>query len=185
MLSSQGCRRNSVWRRAASHRDGGDDVGSSTSGCSREAGGLLCRTGMTEKGASLFDFETISLSNHDVCCVCSMAFFLCDTRLRKWRILHLRWLKEKKKEWSISVTRVRLWKKKKRFECDIYKNLPHGVSASAMSFTYVAIFFTFYCWVVGLTTLTADNTLKKIATYVKDMASHWRHATYVYKMSSC
>ena len=88
------------------------------------------------------------------------------TYLRKWRILHLRSLKEKKKEWSISVTRVRLWKKKKRFECDIYKNLPHGVSASAMSFTYVAIFFTFCCWVVGLTTLTADNTLKKIATYV-------------------
>ena len=52
--------------------------------------GLLCRTGVTEKGASLFGFETISLSNHDVCCVCSMVFFLCDTRLRKWRILHLR-----------------------------------------------------------------------------------------------
>ena len=45
ILSSQGCRRNSVWRRAASHRDGGDDVGSSTSGCSREAGGSALQNG--------------------------------------------------------------------------------------------------------------------------------------------
>ena len=46
MLSSHGYLKNSEWRRAASHRDGGDDnVGNSSSWLSRETGGSALQNG--------------------------------------------------------------------------------------------------------------------------------------------
>ena len=40
-----------------------------------------------------------------------------------------------KKEWSFRVARVRLWKKRKRSA--IYMNLPHGVCASFIFFSFI------------------------------------------------
>ena len=140
--------------------------------------GPRCNGGKLARCTFVAGFCTISLNILCGLSSCNKAFFLLQgNQSHKLCIHDLRWLKEKKKEWSISVTRVRLWKKqKKRFEFDIYINLAHVVWASFI-LPAVGVDYLHY--------LKSDNALKKIATYVKDMASHWRHATYVYEMLSC
>ena len=85
--------------------------------------GPLCNGGKLARCALVAGFCTIPLNILCGLSSCNKAFFLLQGNQSHELCIHdLRWLKEKKKEWSISVTRVRLRKKqKKRFEFDIYE----------------------------------------------------------------